>query len=104
MSKKLYVGNLSFETTEEEIRSLLAEFGTIESLALINDRETGRFRGFCFVELEDDAARVAIEALNEKDFNGRSLTVNEARARTERGGGDRRSNNKFPHSGGGQRY
>lgn len=103
MSKKLYVGNLSFETTEEEVRSLLAEFGTLESLAMINDRDTGRFRGFCFVELEDNAAQAAIDALNEKDFNGRSLTVNEARARVDRGGGNRQSNNKFPHSGGGRR-
>lgn len=102
LSKKLYVGNLSFETTEEEVRSLLAEFGTLESLAMINDRDTGRFRGFCFVELENDAAQAAIEALSGKEFNGRNITINEARARVERGGGSNRSNSKFPHSGGGR--
>lgn len=100
MSKKIYVGNLSFHATEDQVRDLFSEFGTIESLAMINDRDTGRFRGFAFVEMEDSAANAAINALNGKDVDGRELTVNEARPREERpsggggyrgGGGNRRS-------------
>lgn len=82
---------------------MFAEFGTIESLAMINDRDTGRFRGFAFVEMEDSAANAAIKALNGKEIQGRELTVNEARPREERpssgggyggnrgGGGNRRN-------------
>lgn len=95
MSKKLYVGNLSFETTEETIRSLFAEHGTIESLAMITDRETGQFRGFCFVELETAAANAAIKALDGQSVDGRDLRVNEAKPREERsGGGQRYGNNR----------
>lgn len=90
MSKKIYVGNLSFHATEDQVRELFSEFGNIESLAMINDRDTGRFRGFAFVEMEDSAANAAINALNGKDIDGRELTVNEARPREER-----------PSSGGG---
>ena len=99
MSKKLYIGNLSYETTEEEVRDMLAEFGELESLNMITDRDTGRFRGFCFAELDDAVALVAMNALNGKEVNGRSLTVNEARPRQERGG----SRNNFSR-GGGRRY
>ena len=87
MSKKIYVGNLSFQATEDQVRGLFTEFGNIESLAMINDRDTGRFRGFAFVEMEDSAANAAINALNGKEFDGRELTVNEARPREERSGG-----------------
>jgi RNA recognition motif-containing protein len=87
LSKKLFVGNLSFNTTEQEVRDLLSEYGTIESLAMINDRDTGRFRGFCFVEMENSAANAAINALNGKEVDGRELKVNEAKPREERGGG-----------------
>ena len=87
MSKKIYVGNLSFQATEDQVRGLFAEFGNIESLAMINDRDTGRFRGFAFVEMEDSAANASINALNGKEFDGRELTVNEARPREERSGG-----------------
>ncbi|MCA9867806.1 MAG: RNA-binding protein [Anaerolineales bacterium] len=83
----MYVGNLSFQATEDQVRGLFAEFGNIESLAMINDRDTGRFRGFAFVEMEDSAANAAINALNGKEFDGRELTVNEARPREERSGG-----------------
>lgn len=102
MSKKIYVGNLSFQATEDQVRGLFTEFGNIESLAMINDRDTGRFRGFAFVEMEDSAANAAINALNGKEFDGRELTVNEARPREERssgGGGGYRGGG----SGGGNR-
>jgi len=84
----IYVGNLSYEATEEEVRQLFAEFGDVDSVNLITDRETGRLRGFGFVEMSDDAgAKAAIEALNGKEMAGRTLTVNEARPKTSRGGG-----------------
>jgi cold-inducible RNA-binding protein len=103
LSKKLYIGNLSFETTEEEVNELLAEFGKVNSMAWITDRDSGRFRGFCFVEMEESAANAAIKALNEKLLNGRELRVNEARPRDDNGGG-RQRRNKFPHSGGRERW
>ena len=83
MSKKIYVGNLPFSATEAEVRDLFSEFGSVDSVNLISDRETGRPRGFGFVEMADGADD-AIEALNQKDFGGRSLTVNEARPRENR--------------------
>ncbi|MCL4263579.1 MAG: RNA-binding protein [Anaerolineae bacterium] len=92
MSKKLYVGNLSFDATEEQVRELFAEHGAVESVAMITDRDTGRFRGFCFVEMETSAANAAIKALDGKDIDGRDLRVNEAKPREERsGGGGQRS-------------
>ena len=82
---KIYVGNLNFRSTEDEIRTLFGEFGQVDDVALITDRDTGRPRGFGFVEMpEDDAARKAIEALNGKEVDGRALTVNEARPREPR--------------------
>ncbi|MCP4657819.1 MAG: RNA-binding protein [bacterium] len=83
MSKKIYVGNLPFSATEDEIRGMFAEFGSVESVQLITDRDTGRPRGFGFVEMESGADE-AIQALNQKDLGGRSLNVNEARPRKER--------------------
>jgi RNA recognition motif-containing protein len=88
MSTKLYVGNLAFTTSSEEIQSLFAQAGTVESVSLIEDRETGRSRGFGFVEMstkEEGAA--AISQFNGKDLGGRALTVNEAKPREDRGGG-----------------
>ncbi len=93
MSKKLYVGNLSFDATEEQVRGLFAEHGTIESIAMINDRDSGRFRGFCFVELEASAANAAMKALNGQSIDGRELRVNEAKPPEERSGGDYRGGN-----------
>ncbi|MFN7021721.1 MAG: RNA recognition motif domain-containing protein [Phycisphaerales bacterium] len=87
---KLYVGNLSFSTTENTLRESFEAFGTVSSAQLVMDRETGRPRGFGFVEMPDDAqARAAIEGMNGKKLDGRDLTVNEARPKTEgsRGGG-----------------
>jgi RNA recognition motif-containing protein len=78
MTKKLYVGNLSFQTTETELKELFAQSGPVETVHIITDRDTGRSKGFGFVEMQDGADH-AIAQLNGKDFNGRALTVNEAR-------------------------
>jgi RNA recognition motif-containing protein len=85
--KKIYVGNLPFSATEDELRDLFSQHGSVESVSLINDRETGRPRGFGFVEMPDDAAQAAIRALDGTDMGGRTLRINEARPRTEGGGG-----------------
>jgi cold-inducible RNA-binding protein len=88
MTMKLYVGNLSFETSSAELQTMFAQAGTVESVALIEDRETGRSRGFGFVEMstkEEGAA--AIQQFNGKDVGGRALNVNEAKPREDRGGG-----------------
>jgi RNA recognition motif-containing protein len=87
---KLYVGNLSFETTENDLQDLFEQHGQVREVALINDRETGRSRGFGFVTMADaTAGTAAMNAFNGKEVQGRTLTVNEARAREERpsGGG-----------------
>ena len=94
MSTKLYVGNLAFSTSSEELQTMFAQAGTVESVSLIEDRETGRSRGFGFIEMstkEEGAA--AISQFNGKEMGGRALTVNEARPRENRNGG-----------GGGGRY
>ena len=87
MGTKLYVGNLSFRTTSDELRDAFAAVGTVESASVIEDRDTGRSRGFAFVEMAtpEEAAK-AIEEFNGKDFGGRNLTVNEAKPRADRGG------------------
>jgi len=85
MSKRIYVGNLPFSTTDDELRSLFSQYGQVVSVNLVTDRETGRPRGFGFVEME--GADEAIAALDRKDFGGRVLTVNEARPRNDNGGG-----------------
>src|SRR6266550_1136171 len=88
MGTKLYVGNLSFRTTSEELREAFAAVGTVESASVIEDRDTGRSRGFAFVEMATpEEAAAAIEQFNGKDFGGRNLTVNEAKPRADRGGG-----------------
>ncbi len=84
MSKKLYVGNLPWSSTEDEIRAAFGEFGEVTSVNLIEDRETGRPRGFGFVEMDADGAVAAIDALDGKDFGGRNIKVNEAKPREER--------------------
>jgi len=85
---KLYVGNMSFDTSEGTLRDTFAAFGDVEEVAVITDRETGRPRGFAFVTMRDEAAgRAAIDGLNGKDLDGRTLKVNEARAKTGGGGG-----------------
>ena len=88
MSKKLYIGNLSFEVTDSSIREALSAFGTIDSVNIITDRETGRPRGFAFVEMSTaQEAQAAIDGLNGRDLDGRDLTVNLAKPRESRGGG-----------------
>ncbi|MBK7250698.1 MAG: RNA-binding protein [Gammaproteobacteria bacterium] len=84
---KLFVGNLPFTATEDSVRALFAEHGTVETIALINDRDTGRPRGFGFVEMSNADASRAMQALDGKDFGGRALKVNEAQARERSGGG-----------------
>ena len=85
---KLYVGNLSFSTTESALKAAFAEHGEVEEVAMITDRETGQPRGFGFVTMGDDnAARTAMQALDGRDFDGRALKVNEAKAKTGGGGG-----------------
>ena len=94
--KNIFVGNLSYGTTEDAIRSMFEAFGTVEKVSLITDRDTGRAKGFGFVEMSVNAdADRAIAALNGKELDGRALNINEARPKTERsfsGGGGRRGN------------
>jgi RNA recognition motif-containing protein len=86
---KLYVGNLPFTATEDAVRNLFASHGTVETLALINDRETGRPRGFGFIEMSSADASRAMQALNGKDFDGRALRINEAQDKPRSGGNSR---------------
>lgn len=94
---KLYVGNLPFSATEDSVRALFSKHGTVEKVTLINDRETGRPRGFGFVEMSNADASRAMQALNGADFDGRPLKVNEAQDRERSGGGG-------GHRGGPRRY
>ncbi len=88
MSKKLYVGNLSFSTTEDELRNVFEQHGKVESVNVIMDRDTGRSRGFGFVEMDDgSAADAAMRALDGSELGGRNLKVNEAQDRARGGGG-----------------
>ena len=107
MTKKIYVGNLSYQATEDEVRDMFSEYGTVESIAMITDRETGRFRGFCFVDMPDSDADAAIAALDGQEVGGRNLRVNEARPKDARsGGGGSRGNSgnrgRRDDSGGGR--
>ena len=105
MGKKLYCGNLSFNVSSSDLEQLFTEFGTVESAQVITDRDTGRSKGFGFVEMSSDAeAQAAIDGLNEKEHDGRPLTVNEARPREDRGGGGgRRGGGGYGGGGGGRR-
>ncbi len=88
MSSKLFVGNLSFDITENDLRDMMAQHGPVNEVSVIMDKVTGRARGFAFVTMNtQEGATAAIAALNGKDFQGRALTVNEARPREERSGG-----------------
>jgi len=84
MPKSIYVGNIAFSTSEDDLRNVFAQYGEVHSVKFINDRETGRFRGFGFVEMDDAAALEAVQALNGKELGGRALKVNEAQEREAR--------------------
>ncbi len=87
----IYVGNLSWGTTESDLRAIFEDFGQVDSVSIIKDRDSGRSRGFGFVEMSNESeAQMAIESLNGADLDGRSLKVNAARPREERGGGGNR--------------
>jgi len=87
MATKLYVGNLSFETTQQDLEELFGQAGQVDSISIVTDDDTGRSRGFAFVEMAtNEEAQAAIQALNGKDMDGRSLKVNKARAKEDRGG------------------
>lgn len=93
---KIYVGNLPFSTTESELHDVFSEHGDVNSVSIITDRETGRSRGFGFVEMTDDsAAQEAINAMNGSQLGGRSLTVNEARPREDRNSGGGRGGKRY---------
>lgn len=101
MAMKLYVGNLSFQTTSEDLQQLFAQAGTVESATVVEDRDTGRSRGFGFVEMASkEEGEKAIEQFNGTDMNGRNLTVNEARPREDRGN---RGGSRGGYGGGGNR-
>ena len=103
MAKKLYVGNLSYGTTDSDLQGMFEEFGTVESAQVIIDRDSGRSKGFGFVEMRNDQeAQAAISALNGKEVDGRALTVNEAKPREDRGG--RSGGGGRGGYGGGRRY
>jgi len=107
MGKKLYVGNLSYNVNDSKLQEMFSEYGTVESAAVIQDRMTGRSKGFGFVEMSSDAeAQAAISGLNGKDHSGRALTVNEAKPREDRGGGGGggRGRGGYGGGGGGRRY
>ena len=84
MAKKIYVGNLAYTAKEDDVREMFTQYGEVQHLAWINDRDTGRFRGFCFIEMEAAEADAAIEGLDGFEVDGRNLRVNEARPREDR--------------------
>ncbi len=87
MSKKLYVGNLGYDVSDADLEQMFAEFGTVQSAQVIQDRMAGRSKGFGFVEMDDEGAKAAMAALDGKEHGGRALKVNEARPREDSGGG-----------------
>jgi RNA recognition motif-containing protein len=95
----IYVGNLSYSSTEADLQNLFSRFGEIQSVKLITDRQTGRSRGYGFIEMEDESGQNSINELNGIDFNGRNIRVYEAKERTERPNNERRP----PRPGGGDR-
>ncbi len=97
---KIYVGNLPFSATEEQVRALFAAHGTVDSVALPTDRETGRPRGFGFIEMNQSDASRAIQAVNGQELDGRALRVNEAQDKPRGGGGGRPAGNRGGYSGG----
>jgi cold-inducible RNA-binding protein len=105
MPKKIYVGNISFQTTESDLTAMFGEVGQVESVQIITDRDTGRSKGFGFIQMTDDAAAdKAIERFNGKEVNGRALTVNEARPMERRDSGSRGGGGGRDRGGRGGRY
>jgi cold-inducible RNA-binding protein len=105
MSMKLYVGNLAFQTSSEDLQQLFAQAGTVESASVVEDRETGRSRGFGFVEMSSkEEGAAAIQQFNGQDVGGRALNVNEAKPREDRGGGGNRGGFGGNRGGGNSRY
>jgi RNA recognition motif-containing protein len=109
VGKKLYVGNLTYKVSDSDLEQLFSQFGTVQSAQVIQDRETGRSKGFGFVEMDTEAqAQAAIEALHDREHDGRRLTVNEAKPREDRGGGGGygggRGRGGGGYGGGGGRY
>lgn len=98
---KLYVGNLNFRTTQESLEGLFSNYGEVQEVAIITDRETGRPRGFAFVTMADEGGKEAIEALNGQEFEGRTLNINEARPREPRSGGGGGGGGRGGYGGGG---
>jgi cold-inducible RNA-binding protein len=102
MSAKIYVGNLSFNSTEQDLEDMFGEFGTVHSVKIIEDRDTGRSRGFAFVEMSsNEEAQSAISGLNGREVDGRALTINEAKPQEDRGGS--RGGGRGGYGGGGNR-
>ena len=102
MGKRLYVGNLNYVVSSSDLEQMFGQFGSVQSAQVIQDRETGRSKGFGFVEMDTDAeATAAIEALHEQDHEGRPLTVNEARPREQRSGSPSYSGSSGSYAGGG---
>ena len=102
--KKIYVGNLPFSATEDDVKELFGQHGTVHSVALINDRETGRPRGFGFIEVDDDALSAMIQNLDGKEMDGRALRVNEAQDKPRGGGGGGGRGGYGGGGGGGDRW
>jgi RNA recognition motif-containing protein len=101
VGKKLYVGNLTYQVSSSDLEQLFSQFGTVQSAQVVEDRETGRSKGFGFVEMDSEAqAQAAIEGLHEREYGGQRLTVNEAKPRENRGGGGYGGG----YRGGGRRY
>src|SRR5258708_36182271 len=104
MNRKLYVGNLAYETTEADLQALFSQSGAVDTVRVMRDMATGRARGFAFVEMATDAdAQAAIDQLHEKQFGGRTLTVNEARPQAPRSGGFGGGNSRGGDRGGSRR-
>jgi RNA recognition motif-containing protein len=98
---RIFVGNLSYQTTEDQLTDLFSEVGQVESATIVTDRDTGRSRGFAFVEMDKDAAAQAIEKFNGVELNGRTINVNEARPRPERSFGSGGGGGRGGYGGGG---